>query len=218
MGFYSTQVFPRLMDWAMSGLEFQRLRTALLHNAQGEVLEIGFGTGLNLPHYPHTLSSLSIIDPAQMLPRTVTARVAAAPFPVRCVYRTAETLPFDNRQFDCVVSTWTLCTIADPVRALREVRRVLKSTGRLLFLEHGRSDDPKTAAWQDRLNPIQKVIGCGCNLNRPIDRFITEAGLHIVQLDRFVMEGIPRIGGELYRGVATPDPATVNAPSETNGR
>ena len=111
-----------------------------------------------------------------------------------------------------------LCTIPDPVQALREVRRVLKPTGRLLFLEHGRSDDAATATWQDRLNPIQNVIGCGCNLNRPIDQLIRKAGLHIVQLDRFVMEGVPRIGGELYRGVATPDRAGVSAPPETDGR
>jgi SAM-dependent methyltransferase len=102
-----------------------------------------------------------------------------------------------------VVSTWTLCTIPDPVRALQEVGRVLKQAGTFLFLEHGRSDDWNLSLWQDRLNPIQNVIGCGCNLNRHIDRLITQAGLKITHLDRFVMQGVPRLGGEMYRGTAS---------------
>jgi ubiquinone/menaquinone biosynthesis C-methylase UbiE len=182
------------------------------------VLEIGLGTGLNLPHYPVGVSRLRAVDPTPLLPDRVTERIARAPFPVELSRTGAEHLPYDNHSFDCAVSTWTLCTIPDPVRALQEVRRVLKPTGRFLFLEHGRSDDARTAAWQDRLNPLQNVIGCGCNLNRRIDQLISKAGLHIVQLDRFVMEGVPRIGGELYRGVATPNRTDVSAPPETNGR
>jgi ubiquinone/menaquinone biosynthesis C-methylase UbiE len=100
------------------------------------------------------------------------------------------------------VSTWTLCTIPGPVEALQEVRRVLKPTGRFLFLEHGRSQNEKIAAWQDRLNPIQRLIGCGCNLNRRIDQLISQAGLCILKLDRFQMQTIPRLAGEMYRGVA----------------
>jgi ubiquinone/menaquinone biosynthesis C-methylase UbiE len=102
------------------------------------------------------------------------------------------------------VSTWTLCTVQDPVKALREIRRVLKGDGRFLFLEHGRSDDPRIAVWQDRLNPIQNIIGCGCNLNRRIDRLIEQSGLQVVRLDRFQMAQVPRIGGEMYRGQAIP--------------
>ncbi|MEQ1793325.1 MAG: class I SAM-dependent methyltransferase [Nitrospira sp.] len=202
----------------MSGAGFQRLRSGLLHAARGEVLEIGLGTGLNLVHYPAGVLRLRAVDPAPLLPDRVAERSASAPFPVELSHTSAEQLPYEDQSFDCVVSTWTLCTISDPVQALREVRRVLKPTGQFLFLEHGRSDDARTAIWQDRLNPIQQVIGCGCNLNRPIDRLIKEAGLHILQLDRFVMEGVPRIGGELYRGVATPNPAGVSAPLETDGR
>jgi ubiquinone/menaquinone biosynthesis C-methylase UbiE len=190
----------------------------VLQSARGEVLEIGLGTGLNLPHYPAGVSRLRAVDPAPLLPHRVAERIARASFPVELSRAGAEHLPYDSQSFDYVVSTWTLCTIPDPVQALREVRRVLKPTGRLLFLEHGRSDDAATATWQNRLNPIQNVIGCGCNLNRPIDQLIRKAGLHIVQLDRFVMEGVPRIGGELYRGVATQDRAGVSAPPETDGR
>lgn len=219
MGLYSTYVFPRLMDWVMSGPGFQRLRHELLQSVRGEVLEIGLGTGLNLSHYPGGVARLQAVDPAPLLPDRVAERIARAPFPVELSRISAEQLPYKDRSFDCVVSTWTLCTIPDPREALREVRRVLKPTGQFLFLEHGRSDDARTATWQDRLNPIQNVIGCGCNLNRRIDRLITEAGLRIVQLDRFAMEGVPRIGGEMYRGVAMPaGGAGVNALPETDGR
>lgn len=218
MGLYAKHIFPRLMDGFMGRQEFQRLRQDLLTSAEGDVLEIGLGTGLNLACYPQQVLRLRAVDPAPLLPARVAKRSAAVSFPVEITRLSAERLPYDNHSFDYVVSTWTLCTIPDPVQALQEVRRVLKPTGRLLFLEHGRSDDARTAAWQDRLNPLQNVIGCGCNLNRRIDRLISKAGLYIVQLDRFVMEGVPRIGGELYRGIARPDRTDVSAPPETDGR
>ena len=218
MSMYSTYIFPRIMDWVMSGAGFQRLRSGLLQSAQGNVLEIGLGTGLNVPHYPAKVSQLRAVDPAPLLPDRVAQRSTNVSFPVELSRASAEELPYEDHSFDCVVSTWTLCTIADPVKALREIRRVLKPTGQFLFLEHGRSDDALTAIWQDRLNPIQNVIGCGCNLNRLIDRLIREAGLHIVQLDRFVMEGVPRIGGELYRGSATSGRTGVSDPSDMNAR
>ncbi len=203
MGLYATQIFPRLMDWVMARPAFSQLREALLQLASGEVLEIGFGTGLNLRHYPTTITRLSIVDPATLLPAKVARRMAAAPYPIQTTHVTAENLPFPDRQFETVVSTWTLCTIPDPVLALHEVGRVLKPGGRFLFLEHGRSDDRTIAVWQDRLNPIQNVMGCGCHLNRQIDRLITQSGLSIAHLDRFSMQGVPRLVGEMYRGTAT---------------
>jgi ubiquinone/menaquinone biosynthesis C-methylase UbiE len=203
MGFYCDHIFPRLMEWIMAGDEFLRLRSELLASAHGEVLELGIGTGLNLPHYPETVTELHAVDPAQLLPKTIAARSTRLSFPVRIQKGTAETLTHANRRFDYVVSTWTLCTIPDPVLALQEVGRVLKPGGMFLFMEHGRSDDRKIAAWQDRLNPIQNVIGCGCNLNRQIDRLITQSGLTIAHLDRFNMQGMPRLAGEMYRGTAT---------------
>jgi ubiquinone/menaquinone biosynthesis C-methylase UbiE len=203
MGFYCDHIFPRLMEWIMAGDEFLRLRSELLASAHGEVLELGIGTGLNLPHYPETVTELHAVDPAQLLPKTIVARSTRLSFPVRIQKGTAETLTHANRRFDYVVSTWTLCTIPDPVLALQEVGRVLKPGGMFLFMEHGRSDDRKIAAWQDRLNPIQNVIGCGCNLNRQIDRLITQSGLTIAHLDRFNMQGMPRLAGEMYRGTAT---------------
>ena len=111
-------------------------------------------------------------------------------------------LPFEDQSFDSVVTTFTLCTIGDVQAALREIRRVLKPEGRYVFLEHGRSDDARTARRQDRFNPVQKVIACGCNVNRAIDRMIREARLNIVELDRYLLPDTPRMFGEMYRGVA----------------
>ncbi len=203
MGFYCDHIFPRLMEWVMARGEFHDLRAAILASTHGAVLELGIGTGLNLPHYPETITELHAIDPARLLPKTVLSRIAKRSFPIRIEQGTAEALPHPDHRFDCVVSTWTLCTITNPVRALQEVGRVLKPGGTLLFLEHGRSDDQQIALWQDRLNPIQNVIGCGCNLNRRIDHLITRAGLNITNLDRFAMKEVPRLGGEMYRGTAT---------------
>ena len=203
MGLYATQIFPRLMDWVMAEEEFRRLRTELLAPVHGEVLELGIGTGLNLPHYPKTITWFHAVDPANLLPKIVTERSASQSFPIRIQHVTAESLPYDDRSFDYVVSTWTLCTIPDPVKALREVRRVLKPDGVFLFLEHGRSEDAKIATWQGRLNPLQNIIGCGCNLNRQIDHIIAQAGLKIMTLDRFQMQSVPRLGGAMYKGTAS---------------
>ncbi|TKB57729.1 MAG: class I SAM-dependent methyltransferase [Nitrospira sp.] len=203
MGLYRYHIFPRLMNWVMAGEEFRRLRMELLAQVHGEVLELGIGTGLNLPHYPKTVTQLHAVDPADLLPKIVTERSASQSLPIRIQHITAESLPYDDRSFDFAVSTWTLCTIPDAVKALREVRRVLKPDGVLLFLEHGRSEDESVAAWQDRLNPIQHIIGCGCNLNRRIDHLIIQAGLKIMNLDRFHMQNVPRLAGEMYRGTAT---------------
>lgn len=187
----------------MGGEEFRRLRRELLASTYGAVLELGIGTGLNLPHYPKTITELYAVDPASLLPNKIATRRAAASFPIYMEQQTAEVLPYPDGRFDSVVSTWTLCTIPDVVRALQEVERVLKPGGIFLFLEHGRSDDEKIAAWQDRLNPIQNIIGCGCNLNRQIDHLIRQAGLQVTTLDRFAMKDVPRLGGEMYRGTAT---------------
>jgi SAM-dependent methyltransferase len=124
--------------------------------------------------------------------------------PVERVGRGAETLPFENERFNCAVSTWTLCTIPDAVAAVREIARVLKAGGQFLFLEHGRSDDAKVARRQDRFNPIQRKIGCGCNMNRRIDAIIRRGGMEMVSLTRYVMDGAPRVLGEMYRGTAKP--------------
>jgi ubiquinone/menaquinone biosynthesis C-methylase UbiE len=199
--FYEGRVFPHLLERAMR--ELGKLRAPTLAEARGEVLEIGFGTGLNLPHYPAGVAKVVTVDPMQALPERVRERIETAPFPVETHHLPADRrLPFDAGRFDCVTMTWTLCTIAEPLVALGEMRRVLKPEGTLLFIEHGRSDEPKVARWQDRWNPIQRVIGCGCNVNRKIDALVEEGGFRLRSLERFLAEGAPRMFGEMYRGVA----------------
>ena len=201
--FYERRVFPHVLELAMKQLA--KLRAPTLATAHGEVLEIGFGTGLNLPHYPAAVTRLATADPMEALPDRVRERIEAAPFPVELHHLPADrTLPFESGRFDHVTMTWTLCTIADPVAAVREMRRVLKPEGTLLFIEHGRSDDARVARWQDRWNPIQNVIGCGCNVNRKIDALVEQGGFRLASLERFLAEGTPRMFGEMYRGAASP--------------
>ncbi len=202
MGIYRDIVFPHLLDFVMSRPNMMEQRAPTLAEARGEVLEIGFGTGLNLDFYPETVDRLTVLDPAPLLPKRVDRRIAAARMPVEKAYVDAEQLPFDSRRFDFVVSTWTLCTIPDVAAALDEVRRVLKCGGKLLFIEHGRSADERIARRQDRYNGLQKIIGAGCNMNRPIDRLIDQAGFEMARLERFLMPKSPRVLAELYRGAA----------------
>ena len=200
MGIYQRYVFPHILDFAMRGMN--PLRGDVLAPAAGDVLEIGFGTGLNLRHYPASVRRLCAVDPMDALERRVAERIAAAPFPVeRHQLRADGRLPFDAARFDCAAMTWTLCTIPVPSAALRELRRVLKPGAALLFIEHGRSDDARVARFQDRWNPIQNVIGAGCNVNRKIDTLIREAGFGFEKLERFKAAG-PRFLTEMYRGVA----------------
>jgi SAM-dependent methyltransferase len=205
-GLYTKNIFPGLLDLSVGGKGFAQERIDTLKPVYGEVLEVGFGTGLNLPHYPAGVNRLVALDPVEMLPARVCRRIAAARFPVEQVRQIGEQLPFADRQFDCVATTLTLCTIVDPVSALSEMRRVLRTGGSYVFLEHGRSTDPKVARLQDRLNPLWLTsgIGCGCNINRPIDLLLAKAGFRLEILDRYV-RGWPRIMVEMYRGVATPD-------------
>ncbi len=196
------RLFGLFLDWSMRSRIIARERPTALKDAYGQVLELGFGTGLNLPYYPSAVTALTVVDPEDLLPDRIEKRIAAARFPVRRIKLGAERLPLDDNTFDCAVSTFTLCTIPDALAALREVRRVLKPRGSFLFLEHGLSDEPSVAKWQHRLNPVQNVIARGCNLDRKIDFLIASAGLEIIRLDRFVAAGAPRILSALYRGAA----------------
>lgn len=203
MGFYSSYIFPRLLEWSLGNDMIQRQRREAIAPLHGHVLEIGFGTGLNLDFFPRAVTKLTAVDSERMLPKRVAARIAEAQIPIDQVTLDAGSrLPFPSRAFDGVVTTFTLCSISDVASALAEIHRVLNDTGQYVFLEHGRSDDPGVAKRQDFFNPIQKVIGCGCNMNRPIDKLVSAAGLRITKLDRYVMPDTPRILGEMYRGIA----------------
>lgn len=205
MGFYAKHIFPRLLDWSLGNPQMGKYRQQTLEPAIGNTLEIGFGTGLNLPFYPESVTELTAIDSENMLPELVDRRISECSLPVTKMQLDAQgRLPFDDHTFDSVVSTLTLCSIANTQPALAEIHRVLKPGGKFIFFEHGRSDDSNTARWQDRLNPLQKVIGVGCNMNRRIDRLIEEGGFRIEKLERFLLPKSPRLLAEMYRGVATP--------------
>ncbi len=212
MSWYADKVFPYLMEWVMGKEEFRRQRHEALADVYGTVLEIGLGTGLNLPHYPARVTWFTGIDLRVQLPKTLEARSIGLSFPVEIFKLDAERLPFETARFDCVVSTWTLCSIPNVLAALTEVRRVLKPGGSFLFLEHGLSEDPKIARWQNRLTPVQKVVACGCHLNRRIDELVRSAGFSIELLERYQMESLPKIGGSMYRGRAVPLTAEQRQP------
>ena len=202
MGLYSRYVFPRLMNLAMSGGTFTKQRVQVLADVGGEVLEIGFGTGLNLPHYPAGLERLTTIDPNPGMSALARKRIARSPIQVKFETLDSERLPMADETFDHVVSTWTLCSIPHVERALTEIRRVLKPEGRFHFVEHGLSPDPAVQKWQHRLNPIQKAIGDGCHLDRDFRALIGGQGFRFVDLDTFYMKKAPRFAGYLYRGEA----------------
>lgn len=202
MGLYSRWLFPRLCDWVMRQPRLSALRRELLSGVKGEVLEIGFGSGLNLPHYPKGVTRITAVDPNGAMSRLAEKRVNASPIPVDYKIIGAERIPIGDAAFDSVVSTWTLCSIPDVGLALKEIGRLLKPGGRFFFLEHGRSAEPNVAAWQDRLTPLNKKLAGGCHLNRDIGEIIEAAGLKIVALDRFYLEKGPKIASYFYRGAA----------------
>ena len=204
MPFYTDRLLPHLVHWTLRGRPFQKLRQECLRGLSGTVLEIGFGSGLNLPWYPRDVTKLWVIEPSEEARRMAREAIAAAPFPVEPLgdpAATAEAIPLPDGSVDAVVSTWTLCTIPDVERALREMRRVLAPAGQFRFVEHGRSPDARVARWQDRLTPLQKRLAGGCHLNRPIDRLIEGAGFRLDRIERFYAPG-PKVGTYLYAGVA----------------
>ena len=202
MGVYGDRILPHIIDFAMSTKAIMDERRRCLEPVGGVVLEIGFGSGLNLPFYPPAVSKVIAVDPSSTAARLARKRIEAAPFPVELIGLSAETLPMEDRSVDTIVSTFTLCTIPDPAGALHEMRRVLKPGGRLHFVEHGRADDPGVERWQQRLNGVQQALFGGCNLNRQIAMLIERASFEIERLANDYLKGAPKFVGFLYRGVA----------------
>ena len=202
MGWYADQVLPRLIDVVLSGREFREIRARVAAGLDGEVLEVGFGSGLNVPHYPPAITRVRAIDPATVGRRLAAKRVATSPVPIEYVGLDGEELPLESASVDHVLTTWTLCTIPGVDRALGEIARVLRPGGRFHFVEHGRSPDPGVARWQDRLTPLQRRFAGGCHLNRPIDELVAHSGLDISALTTYYMKG-PRPFGYIFEGVAT---------------
>jgi ubiquinone/menaquinone biosynthesis C-methylase UbiE len=202
VGFYVDRVLPRITDVALSGRYFDRLRGEVCADLTGEVLEVGFGSGRNVPHYPSSVTRVRAVDPATVGRRLAAERLAASAVPVEFVGLDGAELPVDDESVDHVLTTWTLCTIPDVDAALAEMRRVLRPGGAVHFVEHGRSPDASVARWQDRLTPIQRRVFGGCHLNRPIDALLDRAGLVVSPLETFYAKG-PKPFSYFYEGVAT---------------
>jgi ubiquinone/menaquinone biosynthesis C-methylase UbiE len=202
--FYQDRVLPRIIDVALGGQRFARIRNRVASGLEGEVLEVGFGSGLNVPHYPKAVSRVRAVDPALEGRRLAKKRLSACQTQVDFVGTDGQILPLESSSVDHVLVTWTLCSIPDVQGALSEMRRVLRPGGQLHFVEHGRSPDPGVAAWQDRLTPIQARLFGGCHLNRPIDRLVVDAGFRLLKMDNYAL-GAPKALGYTFEGLAVRD-------------
>jgi SAM-dependent methyltransferase len=203
MGLYSRYLLPILIDRAMSHLAAAAQRPTVLARAEGRVLELGFGTGLNLPHYPPAVRSVTAVDPNPGVARLARPRIAASAIPVQYVpLRDERRIGAPDASFDTVVCTWTLCSVADPAATLAEVHRLLRPGGRLLFIEHGLSPAPHLARWQRRFTPIQRRLAGGCHLDRDMSALLSASPLTIETCETFYLEGTPKLLGYTYRGSA----------------
>jgi SAM-dependent methyltransferase len=203
MGFYGRRLLPVLTDLAMRNPMARAERARFVPLASGDVLEIGVGSGLNIPIYGPGVRRLFALDPSPELLRMARRQAAGARVPVTFMQQSAEAIELPDAAVDTVVTTWTLCTIPDPGQALREMRRVLRADGRLIFVEHGRAPDPTVVRWQDRLTPLWRRIAGGCHLNRAIDGLLEDAGFEITEVERGY-SARPRVASYLYRGLARP--------------
>ena len=199
MSLYERWILPRLTHFSMRQKQLAAYRARALAGARGNVLEIGIGSGLNLPFYGHGVKRVLGIDPSPELTRLAQKAAGQASFPVEFFNQSAEEIPLEKDSVDTAVTTWSLCTIPDPVKALQEVRRVLKPDGLLIFVEHGRAPEPKVVAWQDPLTPCAG----GCHLNRKIDDLVRHGGFNIAGLQTGYAKG-PRPMAFMYEGHARP--------------
>ena len=202
MGFYRDRVYPRVMNMACNTSETRRTRDDVCASLGGVVLEVGFGTGLNLPHLPGSVSRVLAVDPLQRGRQLAADRLAAAPAIVDFVGSDGQSLELDDDVADAALCTWTLCSIPDPVAAVREIGRVLRDGGVLHFVEHGRAPDPSVQRWQERLNFVQRRVACGCNLNRDIPAIIEAGGMTVTSLETYYAKGDPKIVGWTFQGTA----------------
>jgi ubiquinone/menaquinone biosynthesis C-methylase UbiE len=201
MSFYNDHILPHLINLSMRNRELRPYRERVVSRAQGRVLEIGIGSGLNLPFYGPRVDEILGLEPAVRLMAMARRTAGRSKQSVTLIAGSAESIPMEDDTIDTVLTTWTLCSIPDPIGALKEMRRVLKASGQLLFVEHGLAPEDNIQKWQNRLTPVWKRIGGGCHLNRPIRALIESAGFGITQLETGYMKG-PKPMTFLYEGRA----------------
>jgi ubiquinone/menaquinone biosynthesis C-methylase UbiE len=201
MGFYAERVLPHLLNLAMRSQDLAAYRRRVVPAARGRVLEIGIGSGLNLPFYGSEVDEVIGLDPSSPLLAMAEKQARAGRTPVMMLHGSAEMVPLEDASVDTVLTTWTLCSIPDARAALSEIRRVLKPAGELVFVEHGKAPDQAVARWQDRLTPLWRPIAGGCHLNRPIASLIGDAGFALRDLRCGYMRG-PRPFTFMYEGRA----------------
>jgi ubiquinone/menaquinone biosynthesis C-methylase UbiE len=204
MGLYSQCVLPRLLDFACRNKDVSDLRKQMLPAAEGTVLEVGIGSALNLAYYSSKVTQLYGVDPSPELLQMARLKTESMAIPVTLLNQPAENLPLEDRSVDTVVMTWVLCSIQESATVLKETKRVLKTNGRLIFLEHGLAAEPKIQTWQNRLTPLSKYICGGCCLNKKIDGLIVDACFAIRELHNSYMPS-PKPMTYVYRGFAEPD-------------
>jgi ubiquinone/menaquinone biosynthesis C-methylase UbiE len=203
VGFYRDQLLPRLQDKFMDREPTRAVRSRVCAGLRGEVVEVGFGTGLNAPHYPPEVTKIWAIEPSTVCMRIAEPRVAEASAAVELAGLDGRHIELPSESFDGVLSTWTLCTIPDLAAALAELRRVLKPGGAFHFVEHGHAPDARVATWQRRLEPLNKRLAGGCHLTRRIPETIEHAGFVLEQLDSYYLQGEPKPFGYTFEGRAT---------------
>ena len=202
-GLYDRYVLPRLINWACAQDSINAQRAIVVPKAQGSVLEIGIGSGLNMPFYDKkNVKNIIGIDPGEGVLKLGESRFAKTEIPLEILQESAEQIPLENNSVDTVLLTWAGCSIPDIKTALSEMRRVLKPTGQLVFCEHGRSNEPHIARYQDWLNKVWPYFSGGCNVNRDFEKLITEAGFNISELDMFYAMKSPKTVTFHFRGTA----------------
>ena len=208
MGIYENRILPRFIDRVLSRPECLDLRERVSSRLSGEVVELGFGSGLNVPYYPQGVTRVQAIEPCVSARNMAAGRVANSHVSVEFSGLDGQKLALENDSVDSVLSTWTLCTIPDLSKALGEVMRILKPGGSFHFLEHGQApeQDSGVRRWQDRLTPLSRALGGGCHMNRPIFDLIKSANFSIDESDSYYMPG-PKIGSFMYEGVASKPPS-----------
>jgi ubiquinone/menaquinone biosynthesis C-methylase UbiE len=202
MSFYGDRVLPRLINAVMNTKQTRKIRERVCAELAGDVVEIGFGTGHNLPFLSRGVTRLRAVEPSANSVRLAQQRIAASPVPVEIVGLDGQSIPLDDDSADAVLCTWSLCTIPDATAAVREMRRVLKPGGTLHFVEHGAAPDDTVRRWQDRLNGFQNRVAGGCNLNRDIPGLIEAGGFRITTMDTYYGKGEPKPYGYLFEGRA----------------